>query len=182
MSADRYGIPSTKIIELMKNLQVPFRNVGPQHKIMVMTDTAMDPLVWQAVMAVLHEKGAQALLTMSAPLPYHCADPLSMAIGAAKESDLVVALTTTCMNSGTPGLREIRDTGKTGILLMEESTVEILTEGCGKTTVEDMAEISDICRRIGEVYDKGKKIQITSEAGSDFTTANSGDPENYHAH
>ena len=41
MSADRYGIPSTKIIELMKNLQVPFRNVGPQHKIMVMTDTAM---------------------------------------------------------------------------------------------------------------------------------------------
>ena len=46
MSADRYGIPSTKIIELMKNLQVPFRNVGPQHKIMVMTDTAMDPLVF----------------------------------------------------------------------------------------------------------------------------------------
>ena len=41
MSADRYGIPSTKIIELMKNLQVPFRNVGAQHKIMVMTDTAM---------------------------------------------------------------------------------------------------------------------------------------------
>ena len=94
MSADRYGIPSTKIIELMKNLQVPFRNVGPQHKIMVMTDTAMDPLVWQAVMAVLHEKGAQAMLTMFPPLPYHCADPLSMAIGAAKESDLVVALTT----------------------------------------------------------------------------------------
>ena len=181
MSADRYGIPSTKIIELMKNLQVPFRNVGPQHKIMVMTDTAMDPLVWQAVMAVLNERGAQAMLTMFPPLPYHCADPLSMAIGAAKEADLVVALTTTCMNSGTPGLREIRDTGKTGILLMEESTVEILTEGGGRTTPEDMEEIGDICRRIGEVYDKGKKIHITSESGSDFTADISGYPPNYHA-
>src|SRR5258705_10872803 len=97
-----------------------------------------------------------------------------MAIGAAKEADLVVALTTTCMNSGTPGLREIRDTGKTGILLMEESTVEILTEGGGKTTVEDMAEISDICRRIGEGYGKRQKIQMPSEAGSEFSPGDSG--------
>src|SRR5258706_16214727 len=165
----------------MKNLQVPFRHVGPRHKIMVMTDTAMDPLVWQAVMAVLHEKGAQAMLTMFTPLPYHCADPLSMAIGAAKEADLVVALTTTCMNSGTPGRQETRDTGRTGIVLMEESTVEILTEGGGRTTVEDMEEISDICRRIGEVYDKGKNIHITSESGSDFTADISGYAPNYHA-
>jgi hypothetical protein len=180
-TAERYGIPSTKIIELMKHLQVPFRNVGPKHKIMVMTDTAMDPLVWQAIMAVLNERGAQAMLCMFTPLPYHCADPLSMAIAAAKDADLVVALTTTCMNSGTPGLREIRQTGKTGILLMEESTVEILTEGGGKTTLEEMEEIGDICRRIGQVYDKGKKIHILSESGSDFTADISDYPPNYHA-
>jgi hypothetical protein len=179
--AERYGIPSTKIIELMKNLQVPFRNVNAKHKVMVMTDTAMDPLVWQAVMAVLHERGAEIMLSMFPPLPYHCADPVSMAIAAAKSADLVVALTTTCMNSGTPGLREIRHEGKTGILLMEESTVEILTEGGGKTTVEDMEEIGDICRRIGEVYDKGKKIRILSDSGSDFTADISGYPPNYHA-
>ena len=86
--AERYGIPSTKIIELIKNLQVPFRNVGPQHKIMVMTDTAMDPLVWQGIMAVLHERGAEAMLCMFPQLPYHCADPVSMAISAAKSADL----------------------------------------------------------------------------------------------
>jgi hypothetical protein len=51
--AERYGVPPTKIIELVKNLQVPFRNVGPKHKVMVMTDTAMDPLVWQAVMSAM---------------------------------------------------------------------------------------------------------------------------------
>lgn len=178
---ERYGIPSTKTIELMKCLQVPFRNVGPDHKILVMTDTGMDLMVWQAVMAVIHERGAQSMLCLFPKLPYHCADPISMAIAAAKSSDLVIALTTTCLNSGTLGLRSIREEGKTGILLMEESTVEILTEGGGKTTVEELEEICDIQRRIGEVYDKGKKIHILSDSGTDFTADISGYPPNYHA-
>ena len=87
MSADRYGIPSTKIIELMKNLQVPFRNVGPQHKIMVMTDTAMDPLVWQAFMAVVNQKGGSPALCLFPRLPYHCCDPHPAAIEAAKAGE-----------------------------------------------------------------------------------------------
>lgn len=178
---ERYGIPATKIVELMKNLQMPFRNVGSNHKVMVMTDTAMDPLVWQSVMAVLNERGAESMLCLFPKLPYHCADPVSMAIAAGKSADLVVALTTTCLNSGTPGLRSIREEGKTGILLMEESTVEILTEGGGRTTLEELEEICDIQRRIGEVYDKGKKIRILSDSGTDFTADISGNPPNYHA-
>jgi hypothetical protein len=40
---------------------------------------------------------------------------------------------------------------------MEESTVEILTEGGGRATLDDLKEICDLQRRVGEVYDKGKK-------------------------
>jgi aminopeptidase len=84
-----------------------------------------------------------------------------MAVSAAREADVVVALTTTALNSGTPGLRTIRaeggGSGRTPIWLMEESTVEILTEGGGRATLEDLNEICDLQRRIGEVYDKGKK-------------------------
>lgn len=178
---ERFGIPSTKIIELMKCLQVPFRNVGKDHKILVMTDTAMDPLVWHAVMATINEKGAEPMLCMFPKLPYHCADPISMAVAAAKASDLVIALTTTCMNSGTPGLRSIREEGKTGILLMEESTVEILTEGGGKTTLEELEEIADLQKRIGEIYDKGKKIYIHSDTGTDFTADITGNPPHFFA-
>ena len=47
-----------------------------------------------------------------------------MALAAAKGADVVVALTTTAMNSGTPGLRSIRaeggGSGRTPIWLMEE--------------------------------------------------------------
>jgi hypothetical protein len=178
---ERYGVPSTKMIELIKHLQVPFRNVGPNHKVLVMTDDGMDPLVWQGVMAVLHSKGAETMLCLFPRLPYHCADPLPMAIAAAKNSDLNIFLTTTCLNSGTPGLRSIRAEGKAGSLLMEESTVEILTEGGGTATLQDLEEICEINRRIGEAYDNGKKIHILSESGSDFTADISGYPPHYHA-
>jgi hypothetical protein len=44
--AERYGIPSTKIISLMTSWQVPFRNVQKGDRLLIMTDDAMDPMVW----------------------------------------------------------------------------------------------------------------------------------------
>ena len=54
---ERYGVPATKIIALMKYLQTPLEQIQPGDKILVMTDDSMDPLVWQAFMAVVNEKG-----------------------------------------------------------------------------------------------------------------------------
>jgi len=36
--AERYGIPSTKIIGLMSSWQVPFRNVQKGDRLLVLTD------------------------------------------------------------------------------------------------------------------------------------------------
>ena len=44
---ERYGIPPTKIIGLMKHLQTPLQQIQEGDKVLVMTDDAMDPLVWQ---------------------------------------------------------------------------------------------------------------------------------------
>jgi len=65
--------------------------------------------------------------------------------------------------------------------LMEETTVEILTEGGGRATVEDLEQICDLQRRIGEVYDKGKKIRVTSPASSDLVADISGMPAGHFA-
>ena len=144
--AERYGIPSTKIISLMTSWQVPFRNVQKGDRLLIMTDDAMDPMVWQSAMAALQERGAEVTLALYARWTYHCGDPSAMAVSAAKEADAVVALTTTALNSGTPGLRAIRaeggGSGRTPIWLIEETTVEILTEGGGRATVEDLQQIS----------------------------------------
>ena len=58
--AERYGIPSTKIISLMSAWKVPFRNVQTGDRLLVMTDDSMDPMVWQSAMAALQERGVLA--------------------------------------------------------------------------------------------------------------------------
>lgn len=182
---ERYGVPSTKIIGLMKSWQVPFRNVQKGDRMLVMTDDAMDPMVWQSAMAAIAERGAEVTLAMFPKRAYHCADPSPMSVAAAKEADAVVALTTTALNSGTPGLRSIRGegggSGRTPIWLMEEVTVEILTEGGGRATVEDLEQICDLQRRVGDIYDKGKKIHVTTKFGSDLTADISGMPAGHSA-
>lgn len=183
--AERYGVPSTKIISLMSSWQVVFRNVQKDDRMLIFTDDAMDPMVWQSAMAAIKERGAEVTLALYPRRAYHCADPSPMAVEAAKQADVVVALTTTALNSGTPGLRSIRaeggGKGRTPIWLMEETTVEILTEGGGRATLDDLKQICDLQRRIGEIYDKGKKIQVTSKTGSDLVADISGMPAGHFA-
>jgi hypothetical protein len=184
VQTERYGVPPTKIIELMAAWSYPFRNVQKGDKMVIFTDDGMDPLVWQSAMAAIHERGGDVLLCMYPKRAYHCADPSDMAVLAGKGADVVVALTTTALNSGTPGLRPLRaeggGSGNTPIWLMEESTVEILTEGGGRAPAQDIEEICELQRRIGEVYDKGKQMRIISKSGTDLVADISGmEPDHF---
>lgn len=169
----RYGAPPTRLISLMNCLKYPLRHVRAGDKFVILTDDQMDPLIWQAMMAELHSRGAEALLCLFPKRAYHCADPSPMSIGAAKEADVVIALTTTALNSGTPGLRQIRSEGggkgKTPIWLWEEANQEILIDGGGAATEEEIKEMCDVQRRIGAVFDNGKEVRVTSRAGTDLT-------------
>ena len=182
---ERYGVPSTRIMTVVEAFMYPFRDILPNDRILILTDDAMDPMVWQAAMTAIKVKGGDPVLCLYPRRAYHCADPAPSAIEAARGADVVIALTTTALNSGTPGLRQIRTiggaaTGKTPVWLMEELTVEILTEGGGKAREEDIKEIVDVSRRIGAVYDKTKMIHVTSKGGTDITADISGMPPGYH--
>mgnify|MGYP003694459743 CR=1 FL=1 len=50
----------------------------------MITDDAMDPLIWQCMMAAINEKGGEAVLCMWPRLPRHFADVPQMAIEAAR--------------------------------------------------------------------------------------------------
>ncbi|MBI2987947.1 MAG: hypothetical protein HYY45_14380 [Deltaproteobacteria bacterium] len=182
---ERYGVPSTKIIGLMKSWQVPFRNIQKGDRLLVLTDDAMDPMVWQSAMAAINERDGEPVLCLFPRLAYHCSDPPPLAIEAAKRADVVVALTTTALNSGTPGFRSIRSEGggkgQTPVWLMEELTVDILTDGGGRATLEDLKEICELQRRIGEIYDRGKRVRVLSESGSDLFADITGMPPGHQA-
>ncbi|HEY4134572.1 MAG TPA: hypothetical protein VGO34_05100 [Alphaproteobacteria bacterium] len=183
---ERYGIPPTRIISAIQGFNVPFRFVQPDDRILIFTDDAMDPMVWQSAMAALRSKGSDPTLCMFSRRTHHCGDPTEAAIRAAAGADVIIALTTTALNSGTPALKAVRaegggGTGHTPIWLMEELTVEILTEGGGKASYEDVEEMCDIQRRIGEVYDRTKNLHVTSESGTDLMADVSGMPSGYFA-
>jgi leucyl aminopeptidase (aminopeptidase T) len=178
----RYGAPSTRLISLLKCLEYPLRHVRAGDKFVILTDDQMDPLIWQAMMAALNAKGAECAVCLYPKRAYHCADPSPMAIGAAKEADVVIAMTTTALNSGTPGLRQIRTEGggkgKTPVWLWEEINQEILIDGGGSVTEAEVQEMCDVQRRVGAVFDKGKMIKVTSASGSNLTADISGYPNN----
>lgn len=179
-SISRYGTPPTRLISLLKAFDYPFRHVRAGDKFLVLTDDQMDPLIWQGMMAALHARGAEACLCLYPKRAYHCADPSPIAIGAAREADVIVALTTTALNSGTPGLRQIRSEGgakgKTPIWLWEEINQEILIDGGGAATEADIVEMCRVQRRLGEVFDAGREVRVTTEAGTDLTADITGYP------
>jgi hypothetical protein len=182
---ERYGIPSTRIVSVVDSFQFPFRDVREGDRLLIMTDDAMDPMVWQAAMIAIKARGGDPVLCLYPRRTYHNDNPPQAAIEAARGADVIVALTTTALNSGTPGLREVREvggaaTGVTPVWLMEEITGEILIEGGGRAKQADIEEIVDIGRRIGEVYDKATRIHVTSKGGTDITADISGMPPGYH--
>lgn len=182
---ERYGIPSTRIMSVIKAFQCPFREIREGDRILVLTDDAMDPMVWHAAMAALNDRGAEATLCLYTRRTHHCGDPTAAAIEATRGADAVVALTTTALNSGTPGLKKVRaeggGTGRTPIWLMEENTVEILTEGGGRANTAEVQEIADIQRRVGEIFDRTKWIELRSKSGTSLKADISGMPPNYFA-
>lgn len=178
---ERFGSPMSRMMSVMKSMQIPARSVRPGDRLLVITDDAMDPLIWQSMMAAINEKGGEAVLCMWPRLAHHFADPPRMAIEAARGADVVVALTTTALSNASPGSRAMREACGGPMWLMEELTVEILTEGGGRVTMEDIEEIAQLGRRIGELYDRGKRIHISADNGTDLTAEIGGLPPGFFA-
>jgi leucyl aminopeptidase (aminopeptidase T) len=170
---ERYGSPHTRIIDLVKAWDIPFEHVRAGDKFCIFSDSGMDPLVWESAMAALRQRDAEVVMCFFPRLPHHNADPSEMAVAAARSSDVVVALTTTALNSGTPAMRTLWNyqtgTGIAPVWLMEEMTVEILTQGGGTVTKDELLATRDLNVRIGQVYDGGKTIQLRSRSGTDLT-------------
>src|SRR3990172_8195994 len=107
---ERFGSPATRLMSVMKSFQVPVRSVQPGDRILVITDDAMDPLVWQGAMAAINEKGGEAGSCMWPRLAPPFADPPQMAIEAARGADAIFALTTTALSDASAGSRAVRET------------------------------------------------------------------------
>ncbi len=160
----QYVSPGNKIIDLVAALQFPFAKVRRGEEVMVVTDTNMDPLICQAVMAVLRGKGADPTLMMYTPRAHHTAEPTKAVAHALAGADICVYLTTTALAHSE--FSEHR--GNKGGLLMEEATVDILTSPGCQLEEADMDLILKKERWVREYWMEGGDVHVTTPAGTDL--------------
>lgn len=161
---EQYVSPPNKIVDLVASLQLPFANVQPGEEVMIVTDTNMDPLIWQAVMSVVRSRGADPTLMMYTPRAHHTAEPTNAVAHALKGSQICVYLTTTALAHSE--FSEHR--GNAGVLLMEEATVEILTSPGCQLVEADLQRILASERWVRGFWMEGGRVHVTTPAGTDL--------------
>jgi hypothetical protein len=121
---------SQKLIEIAKVFQTPLRlNAKAGDQVLIMTDTQMDPLLWQGLATAAACLDMEPIVTVMPPRAHHAANPAAPVMSAARDPavDLVVYLTSTAM-AHAKITEDLVDAGKK-FILMEELTVDMLKPG-----------------------------------------------------
>jgi hypothetical protein len=131
-------------------------NVRPGCKVLVLTDTAHDPRVWQAVMTILADLGADATLALLEPRPADYYDPPAAVCEAMKRVDFKVLLASTGMLHGSANF-EAMDAGAAAICMDGGMTPEMFQSGGVTENVAEMWTIMhNVAKNVFGVHNLGR--------------------------
>jgi leucyl aminopeptidase (aminopeptidase T) len=157
------------LAHLTKILRTPLElnNIQPGQKVMILTDTGMDPLLWQALQAATNELGAEPIVTIMNQRAAHSTDPLRPLMAAAldPETDLCLYLTSTAMAHAKFN-EAMQESGK-HIVLMEELTPAMLEPGGPGTA--NYSALRRLGNRIADIFTAGETVRVTCPNGTDLT-------------
>ena len=142
-------------------------NVARGMNILVLSDTAHDPRVWQIVMATLTEIGADAVLTLFDPRPADYYDPPRPVCDAMLKSDFNILLASTGMLH-CPANHKAMSAG-VGVICMDGGmTLEMFQSGA---VTEDQREMAARLHHVASnVFGaSAKTCRVTSKFGCDLT-------------
>jgi hypothetical protein len=152
----------------MEYLRRPFaRNVKPGHRVLVLSDTAHDPRVWQAVQSILCELGADVTVALFERRPADYYDPPAAVCEAMMKSDINVLVASTGMLHAPANFRAM-EAGIPAICLDGGMRLEWLQSG-GIT--DDMRQIAVRKHYVAkDVFGAGaRECRVTSRYGTEFT-------------
>lgn len=164
-----------RIIELMKTIRIPLEmNAKRGDNILIVTDTRMDALLWQAMAAAAGELGMEPTVAIMTPRKAHGYDPTSSIVKAAMDPDLdlCIYLTSTAM-AHAPLSNALLDAGKR-FILMEELTPEMMRPD--GPAGADYVAMSQLGEKVAKLFTQGKRVRVQSEGGTDLTAAIDGRP------
>ncbi len=152
----------------MYYLRVPFlTNVKPGDRVLVLSDTAHDERVWQAVMSILAEIGAEATLALFEPRPADYYDPPAAVCEAMLHSTVNVLLTSTGMLHS-PANFAAMAAGIPAICMDGGMTLEMFQSGGVTEDITAMARRKHYIAKNVFGAD-ARECRVTSRYGTDLT-------------
>lgn len=152
----------------LKYLRAPFeRNVSAGSNVLVLTDTAHDPRVWQVVMGILSDLGSDPTVAVFEPRPADYYDPPAAVAEAMMKSDFNVLCASTGMLHSPASFRAM-EAGIPSICLDGGMTLEMLQSGA---ITDDMKQIAVRKHYVAkDIFGAdAKECRVTSRHGSDLT-------------
>jgi leucyl aminopeptidase (aminopeptidase T) len=151
----------------LEYLRRPFvRNVKRGDNVLILSDTAHDPRVWQAVMGICQELGAETTLALFERRPADYYDPPPAVCEAMMKSDVNVLLASTGMLHSAANFRAMQ-ARIPAICIDGGMTLEQLQSGA---ITEDMKKVAERKHFVAKnVFgSNAKQCRVTSRYGTDF--------------
>ena len=142
-------------------------NITPGMNVLIVADTAHDPRVWQAVMSIVSELGADGTLALFDPRPADYYDPPKTVCEAMLHSDLNILLASTGMLHAHANAVAM-DAGVPVICMDGGMTLEMFQSGA---VTEDQKEMAIRQYWVAtNIFGKdARHCRVTSKYGCDFT-------------
>jgi leucyl aminopeptidase (aminopeptidase T) len=151
---------------MVRNARILFEvNCVPGDNAVIITDSDMDPHVWQSIAAAGNDYGCQmTVMFMADPREYHGAPPPSSVIEASKNARICISNTSKEYHTG--GFHRVATAAGAGWIVMEQVTAGILSSGvCEPEVYREMIKVApDIYKKLNE----GGLWHITSDSGTDY--------------
>lgn len=143
------------------------RNIKAGDNVLVLTDTQHDPRVWQAVMSILAEIGAEPTLAMFERRPADYYDPPKAVCEAMLKSDVNILLASTGMLHSPANFAAMAQ-GIPAICMDGGMTLEFFQSGA---VTDDMKQIMVRKHYVAKTVfgENAQECRVTSAYGTDFT-------------
>jgi len=161
--------------DLVKVLETPLKlNATSGERIYIITDTAMEPEVWQALSAAAVNLAMEPTVAIMQPRAFHAQDPVPAIVSGALDpsNDLVIYLTSTALAHAP--ITDLLIEQERRFLLMEEVTVAMLDQD-GPAGADYLA-LNVLGKKLAEIFTLGKHVTVTCPNGTHLTASIEGRP------
>lgn len=151
-----------------KYLRRPFdSNVRPGHDVLIVTDTAQDPRVWQAAHAIVSELDASPTVALFNPRPADYYDPPEVVAEAMLRSDVNVLLASTSMLHS-PAAMAAMAAGIPTICMDGAVTIEMFESGAASADYFEISRLKHYAA-LNVFGADARECRVTSRWGTDLT-------------